>query len=90
MSIGVRKEIWNKRASIGLRIVEPFFANKEFGSELESATFRQTSVFAIPFRSVGVNFSCKFGKLDYNKRARRSKIDNDDQKPDGGGGGDQF
>jgi ferric enterobactin receptor len=89
MSIGVRKQIWEKRASIGLRIVEPFFANKEFGSDLESELFRQSSLFSIPFRSVGINFSCKFGKLDYNKRSRRSKIKNDDQKS-GSDGQNQF
>lgn len=89
MTMGVRKEIWNKRGSIGLRVVEPFFANKEFGSDLESDLFRQSSLFSIPFRSVGINFSCKFGKLDYNKRPRRSKIKNDDQKS-GSNGQDQF
>lgn len=90
MVMGVRKQIWEKRASIGLRVVEPFFANKEFGSELESDLFRQSSVFSIPFRSIGINFSCRFGKLDYNKRPRRSKIKNDDQKSGGNDGQGQF
>lgn len=90
MTMGVRKQLWKKKGSIGIRIVEPFFANKDFGSELDSDTFRQTSLFTIPFRSVGINFSCKFGKLDYNKRPRRSKIRNNDQKSGGTGGQDQF
>lgn len=90
MSMGIRKELWEKKGSIGLRLVEPFFANKEFGSDLESDTFRQSSVFSIPFRSVGINFAYKFGKLDYNKRPRRSKIRNNDQDSGGGDGQDQF
>ena len=73
MSLGVRKQIWDKKASIGLRVVEPFFPNKEFGSDLESDLFRQSSVFTVPFRSVGINFSCKFGKLDYNKKTKKKQ-----------------
>ncbi|MEO0554052.1 MAG: TonB-dependent receptor [Bacteroidota bacterium] len=77
-SMGIRKQIWEKRGSIGLRIVEPFFPNKSFGSELSGDTFFQESETLIPFRSFGINFSYKFGKLDFKQRQRRSKIRNND------------
>jgi len=85
-SLGFRKQIWDKKGSIGVRIVEPFFENKRFRSELAGEGFTQTSERAIPFRSFGVNFQYRFGKFKA-KRQRRSRIRNDDQK--GGGGDDQ-
>lgn len=84
-SLGIRKNIWGKRGSIGVRIVEPFFENKTFGSELRGANYYQTSENVIPFRSFGINFSYKFGKLDFKQRQRGSKIKNEDLK---GGDGD--
>ena len=83
-SIGIKKEIWNKRGAIGLRMVEPFNRTKSFISELEGDAFYQTSEFKLPFRSFGLNFSYKFGKLDFKaKRKRGSKIKNTDLKSGG-------
>jgi len=79
--IGVRKDI--KSLSLGIRIIEPFSANKEFNTSQTGSTFEQVSGFSIPFRSIGVNVRYKFGKVDFKER--RSKIKNTDQK----GGGDQ-
>ena len=84
MSIGFKKE-FNKRASLGINITEPFFNYKEFPSELEGDDFYQRSNFAILFRSFGLNFSYRFGKLDFRQKRRRTRIDNDDLK-DGEGG----
>ncbi len=85
MSMGIRKEVWDKKGSIGIRIVEPFFEYKTFRSELEGTDFYQMSERNIPFRSFGFNFEYKFGKLDFRQRQRRTKIRNDDQS----GGGDE-
>jgi outer membrane receptor protein involved in Fe transport len=81
MSVGINREIFEKRGVIGLRIVEPFFRNKQFISELSGETFSQSTNFSIPFRSYGVNFNLRFGKLDFNqpRRPRRS-IRNEDLK----------
>lgn len=83
-SVGIKKSIWKDKASVGLRIVEPFFENKVFASEIEGTNFTQISEREIPFRSFGINFSYKFGKVDFKGRPRRSKIKNDDLKDDGG------
>ena len=85
MSFGVSKEIWNKRGSVGINVVEPFFENKSFESELEGDDFYQYSNVQVPFRSFGINFSYRFGKLDFKAKERRSKIRNTDLK-DGGDG----
>ncbi|HNP19146.1 MAG TPA: TonB-dependent receptor [Fulvivirga sp.] len=79
--VGVNKEI-NEKFSLGVRIVEPFFADKEFGGELKGENFIQTTNTSIPFRSFGINLTYKFGKLDFNQRTRKSKINNQDQGTD--------
>ena len=86
--VGVRKEF--KNASVGIRIIEPFNANKYFNSNINGPGFSQTSSFGLPFRSIGVSFSYKFGKVDFKER--KSKVKNQDLKqggdqPSGGGTG---
>lgn len=88
MGIGLKKEF--KNYSLGIRIIEPFAANKNFDSDITGSDFRQITKFSIPFRSFGVNFSYKFGKVDFKER--KSKIKNSDQKAgegEGQGGGGQ-
>ena len=88
MSLGIKKEIWNKKGSIGITIVDPFNETKRFQSELEGPTFFQTTDFRLPFRSFGINFSYTLGKLDFKAKQRRSKIRNSDLK-EGDGGNNQ-
>jgi len=86
--VGLKKEF--KKFSLGIKIIEPFSKYKSFDSDITGDGFRQITQFAIPFRSLGVNFSYKFGKVDF--KARKSKIKNTDQKAgegDGQGGGGQ-
>ncbi len=85
-SVGFQKEFWKKRASLGIRIVDPFTRSKIFRTELEDEDFYQKSEFKIPFRSFGLNFKYTFGKLDFKAKRSRSKIKNDDQKGGGDGG----
>lgn len=89
-SLGIKKDIWNKRGSIGIRMVEPFNRTKAFNTELDGDNFSQRSSFVLPFRSFGLNFSYKFGKLDFKAKKRRgSKIKNTDLKS-GGDGNNNF
>lgn len=80
-SFGVKKDIFNKKASIGVNAVQPFQKYLNFSSELEGPTFSQRSDFLYPLQSFGVNFSYRFGKLDFSQQqGRRNKIRNSDQK----------
>ncbi len=84
--MGFRKDF--KNASLGIRITEPFFEYKNFDSDITGNEFRQVTRFQIPFRSIGINFRYKFGKVDFKER--KSKIKNADQKGgDGSQGGGQ-
>ncbi len=79
-SLGLKKEILQERGSLGLTVIDPFNPTKSFKSELRGDDFYQTTNFEIPFRSFGINFSYRFGKLDFQTRQRRSKIQNTDLK----------
>lgn len=82
---GIKKEF--KNSSVGIRIIEPFRPNKYFDSNIYGPGFSQNSSFGIPFRSFGVSYSYKFGKVDFKER--KSKVKNQDLKQGGeqqGGG----
>ncbi len=81
--VGFRKDF--KDWSLGIRIIEPFSANKSFNSDITGDGFRQVSSFVLPFRSFGLNVRYKFGKVDFTER--RSKIRNTDSKQGEGQGG---
>lgn len=88
---GLVKEVLQKKGQLGLRIVEPFNKFKYFKSELEGDTFYQRSSFGIPFRSIGINFSYRFGKMEFNPQSKlRSRVKNDDLKQGDNQGGGNF
>lgn len=84
-NLGVKKELFNKKGSIGLNIIDPFNDRKNFKSEIKNPEFTQSSNFSIPFRSVGVNFSWRFGSLKVNQKPKRG-VKNDDLKQGESGG----
>jgi ferric enterobactin receptor len=71
-SMAVRKQLWNKKASIALT------ANNIFSKYIDQQTylfgpgFATSSVRKIPFRSIGINFTWKFGKLEFKKEKETS------------------
>ncbi|MFT6000449.1 MAG: ferric enterobactin receptor [Neolewinella sp.] len=79
---------WNvsERTTLGIRVIEPWNEDKFFISEISGPNFNQLSSFSIPFRSVGLNLSYKFGEIDFKSQNRRSRVKNDDQKSGEGGG----
>ncbi len=66
-SFAVRKQFWSKKASLALTAINPF--NEYVSQKLEIAgpNFTTTSIRKIPFRSVGINFTWKFGLLEFKK-----------------------
>lgn len=85
-NLGLKKELFDKKGSIGINVIDPFNERKNFKSEINSADFTQNSNFSIPFRSVGVNFSWRFGSLKVNNKPKRG-VKNDDLKQGEGQGG---
>lgn len=74
-NIAVRKQLWNKKASIGITAANPFNAYISQTSTTSGINFSQTSIRDVPFRSFGISLSYKFGKLDFKK-------DKDDEPED--------
>lgn len=66
-SFAVRKRIWNKKGSIALTAVNPFSEYLNQKTILHGPGFEVTSLRKIPFRSFGLNFTWKFGKLEFKK-----------------------
>ncbi len=77
-SFSLQKYLWNKKATLGISVIDPFWARKVFRTRLENPGFFLESINEIPFRSVGLQFSYKFGKLKYGPKKYRTRIKNED------------
>ena len=88
IQFGARKELWDKRGSLGIVVAQPFSRDLEFPSEINGVGFYQKSNRAFVSRSIGVSFNYRFGQLDFKqpRRNRRSAIKNNDQKSGGDSG----
>jgi hypothetical protein len=87
--IGLKKEFWNKQASLGLNTFDPFTENKAFNSTVQGSRngvpFTQYSYTEFPFRSFGLSFSYRFGKVKFadpnDPTQKKTKgVNNDDLK----------
>ncbi len=84
-SFGLLKE-FNERFSLGLNVAQPFQRDLVFENEFEGPNFLQQTEFGVASRSIGMNLSYRFGKLDFKERNRsRRGSRNDDLLQDGGG-----
>lgn len=76
-----KKEIMKKKATIGVNVLNPFTKDLHIRTENRGPQFLQSTNIYYPLRSFGVNFSYKFGKMNYNPAAKKKKgINNDDLK----------
>jgi len=89
--IGVKKEFWDKKASLGLNTFNPFAENIAFNTNIKGKAVNQFSNTSVPFRSFGISFSYAFGKVkfaDPNDPTQKKKkgVNNDDLKQGEGNG----
>jgi len=81
--LSLNKQILNKKGKIGMNVIDPFNERKNFTSKINTEDLTQDSKFSIPFRSVGINFSYQFGKVNFNaQQPKKKKVNNDDLKQD--------
>jgi outer membrane receptor protein involved in Fe transport len=78
-SLGVRKDINNKKGSIGLA-GENFFGGMTMTSTLNSAQFTQKSVNNIYNQNIKLTFSYKIGNMKFVEQKKSKSVKNDDVK----------
>ncbi|MDB5240878.1 MAG: TonB-dependent receptor [Spirosoma sp.] len=85
-SLGVRKDLANKRGSIGLA-GENFLTNGVImRTNLNSPLLSQTNITHLYNANVKVTFSYRIGKMTFEEPRRKARsVSNDDVKGDGGG-----
>lgn len=66
-SVAIRKQFWQKKGSLALTANNFFTEYINQKTILSGPGFATTSTRKIPFRSVGLNFAWKFGKLEFKK-----------------------
>ena len=66
-SLALRKQFWNKKGSLALTATNPFNEYVILKTSLIGPGFTVNSTRKIPFRSFGINFTWKFGKLKFKK-----------------------
>jgi ferric enterobactin receptor len=66
-NLAMRKLIWNKKGSIGFTTTNPFNKYVRQETQVTGQQFVLNSLRQLPFRSFGISFSYKFGKLEFKK-----------------------
>ncbi|MCW3077978.1 MAG: Ferric enterobactin receptor precursor [Bacteroidetes bacterium] len=62
-----RKQFWNKKASFAFTTTNPFNKNVEQKTQTRGQNFTLYNLKELPYRSFGINFTYKFGKLEFKK-----------------------
>ncbi|WP_338874482.1 TonB-dependent receptor [Spirosoma sp. SC4-14] len=85
-SLGVKKDLPNKKGSVGLA-AENFLANRwHIQTVLNSTQFNQVSDVYLYNRGIRLTFTYKIGKMTVEAPRKKAKsVNNDDVKTDGGG-----
>ncbi|HXL57213.1 MAG TPA: outer membrane beta-barrel protein, partial [Chitinophagaceae bacterium] len=73
-SVAIRKQFWNKKGSVALTANNPFSKYVNQQTSLFGPGFAVTSIRKIPFRSIGINFTWKFGKLEFKKDKEENNV----------------
>ncbi len=66
-SFAIRKQFWKKNGSIAFTMVDPFNKYLKQRTLLQGPGFNVENTRLVPFRSFGLNFTWKFGKLEFKK-----------------------
>jgi ferric enterobactin receptor len=71
-NFAARKQFWNKKASIAFTTTNPFTYYVDQRTILTGANFTLNSLRQVPYQSFGLNFTYKFGKLEFKKEKEES------------------
>lgn len=85
-NMALRKQLWNKKASIGITAADPFNQFTDQKATTTGANFNQTSLRQVPFRTFGISLMYKFGKLEFKKEKESKDEPNNMTAPPENGG----
>lgn len=66
-NFAARKQFWNKKASIAFTTTNPFSFYVDQRTTLTGSNFTLNSLRRVPYQSFGLNFTYKFGHLEFKK-----------------------
>lgn len=67
-NFAIRKQFWNKKGSLAFTTTNPFSEYVTQQTKLFGPNFTVNSSRKIPFRTFGLNFTWKFGKLEFKQK----------------------
>ncbi|GGA98170.1 TonB-dependent receptor domain-containing protein [Puia dinghuensis] len=71
-NLAARKQFWNKKASIALTATNPFGYYVDQATALRGSDFTLNGLRRVPYQSFGLNFTYKFGHLEFKKDKEES------------------
>ena len=77
-----RQQLFHKQGSVALSVTNPFSECISQKTELTGDNYNSTAVRDLPYRSIGLNFTFKFGRLKL-KRGRKPEDMNITNPPSG-------
>jgi outer membrane receptor protein involved in Fe transport len=72
-NFALRKMFWDKKASLGLTLTNPFSKYVKQVTTISTGNSISENIREIPFRSFGISFTYKFGKLDFSKKREENQ-----------------
>jgi len=72
-NFAARKQFWNKKASIAFTTTNPFSFYVNQATAVTGSNFTLNSLRRVPYQSFGLNFTWKFGKLEFKKDKEENK-----------------
>jgi len=87
-NLAVRKQFWDKKASIGVSASNPFAKYIHQTAYAYGSNFTQYTTRAIPLQSIGITLSYRFGKMDFKDR-NKDRGDNGGDNSDNNDNSDQ-
>jgi ferric enterobactin receptor len=78
-----RKLFWDKKASFGFTATNPLSKYVRQVTTISTDSYTSRNIRQMPIRSFGINFTYKFGKLEFSKNRERGEEDNNNYMNNG-------
>jgi uncharacterized membrane protein YgcG len=80
-NFAVRKQLWKRKASIGLTAANPFNNYVDVRTTTYASNFNQSALREIPLRSFGISLMYKFGKMEFKREKPTEDQQDNDTSP---------